>query len=75
MKEAPDTLDAMIMEDGSRVPAEDTAAWFALCESLETSYALGRGEMIILDNMLMAHGRSMYSGTRTVYTALGDRSH
>ena len=74
MKEAPDSIDAMLMEDGSRVPPEDCAAWFELCTAAETSYALRRGEMIILDNMLMAHGRSTFTGTRTMYAALGDRA-
>ena len=73
MAEAPDSIDAMMMEDGSRVPAEDSATWFELCMAAETPYALDRGELIILDNMLMAHGRSTFTGTRTMYTALGDR--
>ncbi len=74
MAAAPDTVDAMVMEDGSRIPPEDIAAWFELCLAAEVAYALGRGEVIILDNMLMAHGRSTFTGPRTVYTALGDRA-
>jgi hypothetical protein len=74
MAEAPDSLAAMVMEDGSPVPAEDCAAWFHLCSGAQVSYALGRGEMIVLDNMLMAHGRTTFTGTRTMYAALGDRA-
>ena len=74
MREEPDTLDAMVMEDGSEVPPEDCAAWFELCSAAQVSYALGRGEMVIMDNMLMAHGRSTFTGARTMYAALGDRA-
>ena len=68
-----DHTDVMIMEDGSRVPDGDVSTWFELCLAAKTEYALDRGEIIILDNMLMAHGRSTFTGTRTMYTALGDR--
>ena len=74
MANAPDSIDAMIMDDGSRVPPEDAATWFEICTAAATPYAMARGDLIILDNMLMAHGRSTFTGTRTIYTALGDRA-
>jgi alpha-ketoglutarate-dependent taurine dioxygenase len=70
---APDSVDRMIMEDGSAVPPEDSRIWFEIAVAMETPYALGRGDIIVLDNLLMAHGRSRFTGPRRIFTALGDR--
>ena len=63
----------MIMEDGTLISVEECRMWFKLVCDLETPYALGRGEVIILDNMLTAHGRSTFTGSRGLFAALGDR--
>ena len=63
----------MIMEDGSAVPPEDCRIGFEIAMAAETPYALGRGDIIVLDNLLMAHGRSRFTGPRKIFTALGDR--
>ncbi len=63
----------MIMEDGTLISVEECRTWFKLVCDLETPYALGRGEVIILDNMLTAHGRSTFTGSRRLFAALGDR--
>ena len=70
---APDSVDQMIMEDGSAVPPEDSRICFEIAVAAETPYALGRGDIIVLDNLLMAHGRSRVTGPRRIFTALGDR--
>ncbi len=70
---APDSIDRMIMEDGSAVPPEDCRIGFEIAMAAETPYALGRGDIIVLDNLLMAHGRSRFTGPRKIFTALGDR--
>ena len=70
---APDSVDQMIMEDGSAVPPEDSRIWFEIAVAAETRYALGRGDIIVLDNLLMAHGRSQFTGPRRISAALGDR--
>ena len=73
MVDAPDSLDRVIMEDGSAVPREDCRIWFEMAVAEGTPYALERGDIIVLDNMLMAHGRSTFTGPRKIFTSLGDR--
>ncbi|HET9866805.1 MAG TPA: TauD/TfdA family dioxygenase [Nitrospira sp.] len=34
--------------------------------------ALARGDVIVLDNVLTAHGRNPFTGRRRLYVALGD---
>ena len=74
MATAPESLNRMIMEDGTTISAAECRTWFKLVCDLEVPYALGRGEVIILDNMLTAHGRSTFTGTRQMFAALGDRA-
>ena len=62
-----------IMEDGTSITVEECRAWFRMVCDLETPYALERGDVIILDNMLTAHGRSTFTGSRRLFAALGDR--
>ena len=73
MANAPDSVDRMIMEDGSAVPPEDSRIWFETAVEAATPYALRWGDVIVLDNVLMAHGRSQFTGPRRIFTALGDR--
>ncbi len=70
----PESLNRMIMEDGTTISAEECRTWFKLVCDLEVPYALGRGEVIILDNMLIAHGRATFTGSRRMFAALGDRA-
>ena len=74
MASAPVSLHRMIMEDGTTVSVEECRTWFKMVCDLETPYALGRGEVIILDNMLTSHGRSTFTGSRRLFAALGDRA-
>ena len=74
MATAPESLSCMIMEDGTDVSVEECRIWFKMVCERETPYALGRGEVIILDNMLTAHGRSTFTGSRRLFAALGDRA-
>ena len=63
-----------LTKDGTKVSVEECRTWFKMVCDLETPYALGRGEVIILDNMLTAHGRSTFTGSRRLFAALGDRA-
>ncbi len=40
---------------------------------METHFAFEQGEVIILDNMLVAHGRGAFEGPREMFAALGNR--
>jgi alpha-ketoglutarate-dependent taurine dioxygenase len=73
LADAPDSLDQMFMEDGSRVPDADAHLWFDLMMEHETRFALQRGDVLVLDNMLIGHGRSSFEGPRKMYAALGSR--
>ena len=70
---APESLNRMIMEDGTTISVAECRTWFQMVCDLETPYALGRSEVIILDNLLTAHGRSTFTGSRRMFAALGDR--
>ncbi|MDX6502442.1 MAG: hypothetical protein QOG23_5706 [Blastocatellia bacterium] len=57
--------------DGS--PIEDSVMDEILCayRELESSFPWQRGDVVVLDNLLTAHGRNPYSGVRTMLVALG----
>ena len=69
----PDGLDQMFLEDGSRIPDADVHLWFDLMMEHETRFALQRGDVLVLDNMLIGHGRSSFEGPRKMFAALGSR--
>lgn len=58
--------------DGAEIP-EDVAAHLRAAYDAETvKFPWEEGDLLLLDNMLVAHGRSSYSGPRRVLTAMGD---
>jgi alpha-ketoglutarate-dependent taurine dioxygenase len=58
--------------DGSEIP-EDVAAHLRAAYAAETvKFPWEEGDFLLLDNMLVAHGRSSYRGPRRVLTAMGD---
>jgi hypothetical protein len=72
-KNAPNSHDIALLEDGSSIPPEDALAVQALLYEEAAPYRLDQGEFIILDNLLMGPGRARYTGPRQIYVALGDR--
>ena len=71
--EAPDTINQMFLENGNSIPDTDVECWYDLILEMETHFALEQGEVIILDNMLVAHGRGAFEGPREMFAALGNR--
>ncbi len=58
--------------DGSEI-SEDVAAHLRAAYDAETvKFAWQQGDFLLLDNMLVAHGRSTYAGARRILTAMGD---
>ncbi len=71
--EAPDIIDQMFLENGNSIPDTDVESYYDLLLEMETHFALKQGEVIILDNMLVAHGRGAFEGPREMFAALGNR--
>lgn len=58
--------------DGSRIPDAMMEEILEVYESLEVSIALQKGDVMLVDNMLTAHGRNAFTGQRKILVALGD---
>ncbi|MFC5498085.1 TauD/TfdA family dioxygenase [Caenimonas terrae] len=58
--------------DGSEIPLEVAAHLRATYDAETVKFRWQEGDLLLLDNMLVAHGRSSYSGQRRVLTAMGD---
>jgi alpha-ketoglutarate-dependent taurine dioxygenase len=70
MAEAPHLLDQTLYGDGTLVPDEDVVQVFDILTEETVPVRWQRGDVIILDNILVAHGRARYSGDRKILTAL-----
>jgi alpha-ketoglutarate-dependent taurine dioxygenase len=58
--------------DGS--PIEDEVVWHVreVYDRIAVRYAWEPGDMLVVDNMLTAHGRDPYRGARKIVVAMGD---
>jgi alpha-ketoglutarate-dependent taurine dioxygenase len=68
----PDLLDNVLFGDGEPVPGHMALAVSRSLRLLERGFALERGDILIIDNILMAHGRSPFVGERKLLVALAD---
>jgi hypothetical protein len=57
--------------DGERIPDETVALIAAAYEAEKVARPWAAGELMLLDNMLVAHGREPYRGERRVAVAMG----
>jgi hypothetical protein len=60
----------VVFGDGTPIPDEDIAVIRSTLWDHSVSYQWEEGDVLLLDNMLMAHGRKPYRGPRRVYVAL-----
>jgi alpha-ketoglutarate-dependent taurine dioxygenase len=58
--------------DGAKIDDSIVSELLATYESLETAFRWEIGDFLAVDNVLVAHGRNPYSGTRRLLVALGD---
>ncbi|CAM2011565.1 TauD/TfdA family dioxygenase [Acanthopleuribacter pedis] len=58
--------------DGSRIEDAVMAEILAVYAELEQSFAWEPGDVMVLDNTAVAHGRNPYRGKRKLYVAIGD---
>lgn len=56
--------------DGEEIAKEDRAVLYALLDKLLVSFPWQHGDVMVIDNMLTAHGRNPYTGDRDVQVAL-----
>ena len=60
--------------DGAKIPAEDLQTIRAAFEANAITFRWDASDVLLIDNMQVAHGRQPYSGTRQVIVALLDSS-
>ena len=58
--------------DGSPVPDEVLAELHHAYEMERASFGWRAGDVLVVDNMLVAHGRASFSGTRKVMVGMTD---
>lgn len=58
--------------DGTPIRDEDMQALLEVYAGLEERFEWQSGDVMLLDNLLMAHGRDAYSGERKLLVAMGD---
>jgi alpha-ketoglutarate-dependent taurine dioxygenase len=68
----PDLADNVLFGDGEPVPGDMALTVSRSLRSLEQGFVMERGDILIIDNILMAHGRSSFAGERKLLIALAD---
>lgn len=58
--------------DGSRIEDEAMQEILRAYEDLEVTFPWRRGDVLLVDNLLTAHGRNPFTGERKILVALGD---
>jgi hypothetical protein len=74
LREAPELLDRMYLGNGDPVADEDALHVYQVLRDLESGVRLAASDLLVVDNLLVAHGRTAFEGDRRILVALADRS-
>ena len=69
----PEMLDNIFLGNGEAVSDEDASHVYSVLRSLEQPLLLGASDLLILDNIILAHGRTAFTGDRRILVAMSDR--
>lgn len=58
--------------DGTKIDASEISAIYEAYQSIEICFPWKKGDILMLDNMLVAHARNPYHGQRNIYVSMGD---
>ena len=70
MREAPRQVDCFVFADGSEIPPQDALHVYDVLERMAQPLRWRLGDLLVLDNVLTAHGRRSFTGERRVLTGL-----
>jgi hypothetical protein len=70
MREHPEQLDCFVYADGAEIDGDDALHVYEVLEREAVPLYWNRGDLLILDNVLTAHGRLSFTGERRVLTGL-----
>ena len=57
--------------DGSPIPDDTVSAISRMYQNQSAAFRWRKGDILLIDNMLMAHGRNPYKGPRKIVVAMG----
>ncbi|MET8867966.1 TauD/TfdA family dioxygenase [Nonomuraea sp. NPDC004580] len=72
-RENPELLDRMYLGNGDPVGDDDALHVYRVLRELERGVALQATDLLLIDNLLVAHGRTAFQGERRILVALADR--
>ncbi|MFJ5777065.1 TauD/TfdA family dioxygenase [Streptomyces sp. NPDC093094] len=72
-QEHPELLDRMYLGSGEPVADDDALHVHQVLRDLERGVRLRPTDLLVVDNLLVAHGRTAYEGERRILVALADR--
>ncbi|HEX8492915.1 MAG TPA: TauD/TfdA family dioxygenase [Pyrinomonadaceae bacterium] len=70
----PEMLDEILFGNGEPVPDDDALHVYQVLRALERPIQLKRGDILMLDNLILAHGRTAFFGERNILVALADNN-
>jgi len=68
-----DPSQAIRHADGSKIDAEGAQQAMRIAEELEYAVPWQPGDVVLIDNTMVMHGRHSFQGTRKVYASLADK--
>jgi hypothetical protein len=68
----PEMLDNIFFGNGEPLPDNDALHVYRVLRKIERPISLKRGDILMLDNLILAHGRTAFTGERSILVALAD---